>query len=441
MPVAKTLPCGTRVLWLAAPETDLAFVSLCLSAGFDAERRPARAQIAHYTEHLLAHHDAASLARLRDEAVECNAWTSCAATAYHAEGPAGALASLYLPLLASSFRAAWSPHLLQAEATAVITESQIRCAIPSDAHRRFVASHEQPDSAEAVDCRTETRFVERMRDSPELARASVDAFVRAHYTPARAHLTVVCAARHRGALVRGALRVLPAGGPAAPVLPAATPSARRAGHAYGGVHAHRVGGSARTILTVLVATDLGPDDDLVAHFVTSRLQTQLFTELRLRRGLVYGVQVEHEVLAHAAAEHAACRTSARIGVQCRGGNAAAVVAGVARVLRGCAADAGDVRRWAHAESVRVRRAQLCRTPARIAARYEHESVAGYALRTPEQTVAALGALDAAAAAGAYRALGLALRAGRYAIYASTADAEPRALERQLAAALRPRTAS
>jgi hypothetical protein len=435
----RTTPAGTRILWVEADEPELAYVSIVFAIGFSA-LPPKQAHFAHFVEHIIAHLTPDERRRVDAAGVECNAYTTEYFTGFHASGLASGILEAYLPILASRLASPPSDTLTHKnEASAVVSELQQHAAQPSVAHTIHVASAESPDSLDALDFATHIAFMSKLAEKPE--PKLVASYVRAHFVPSRAHITVSCAALRRELLVSAALEALgPFGAsrksapPRLPRLPRAlssalktslkgtqsTKSTKTKGGAGARMSVAACAPDAKTHFSILVPIAVSVDEGLVASFCAQTLRDALFDELRTRLGLLYSVHVSYVSHSPTAREHERCRAELSVYAMCAGTNVAAAVVAAQNVIASWAVTDRDVRAWCDAHRASVLSARACRTPESLASWYELKGLGAYPMRSHDETLEYLQNFPVARAVSICRAL----RDAPLRIYVTTGDERP-----------------
>jgi predicted Zn-dependent peptidase len=407
----RTLSSGARVLWVPS-SSGLAAVSVCYAVGIDTLGVQREGHLAHLTEHLVADlcTGDADPTRVRREmdrlGVRHNAWTDAAKTAYHAWGTVPALGTYLARLHGALGAPALSRAAFKAECAAVVTELSMADG-PAEKHRLLVAAHECPDSTFALDGATSAAYVAALGSDLPRARRAVRAFVSRYYVPRRLHVTVVCAAGDRAAMLRAVAPILRlrATRRARPMLP----SARGAAAPEGTFVAS--GAEDQTLVTVHFAVKYAADDAVAWSFCTRALHARLFDELRSRRNWVYGCHVGVETTAERAAEYGAARSYVAVSTRCAHADARRVLAAIVAVARGKLRSIDRVAARVDALAV-----SACATPAALL-RFERRSVAGLRVPTDGETLARIDGVDAREV----RAIYATLRAAPYAAYVTTAE--------------------
>jgi predicted Zn-dependent peptidase len=436
----RTTSAGTRILWVQADEPELAYVSIVFSVGFSA-LPPKQAHFAHFVEHIIAHLAPDERRRVDAAGVECNAYTTEYFTGFHASGLASGILEAYLPILASRLASPPSDALTHKnEASAVVSELHQHAAQPSVAHTIHVASAESPDSLDALDYATHIAFMSKLVKEPE--PKLVASYVRAHFVPSRAHITVSCAALRRETLISAALDAVSTEGtlfhtpPRAPRLPRALPSALKTSlkgtqstkstktkGAKGPKSAMSVAAcapDAKTHFSILVPIAVSVDEGLVASFCAQTLRDALFDELRTRLGLLYSVNVSYVSHSPTAREHERCRAELSVYAMCAGTHVAAAVVAAQNVISSWAVTDRDVRAWCDAHRASVLSARACRTPESLASWYELKGLGAYPMRSHDETLEYLRTFPVARAVSICRAL----RDAPLRIYVTTGDERP-----------------
>ena len=424
-------PAGTRVLWVETDEPELAYVSIVFSVGFACVPQRA-AHFTHFVEHIVAHLTPDERRRVDAAGVECNAYTTEYFTGFHASGLASGILDAYLPLLASRLASPPSDAQTHAnEAAAVVTELHQHAAQPSVAHQTHVARVESPDSLDALDFATHIAFMSTIAKRPDAEL--VESYVRAHFTPARAHVCVACSAPLRATLVAAAIATLgrpgrPGHGSAAPRMPSPLPSAFATRRARLGVST--CSPEAKTHFSILVPIAVAAHEPLVASFCAQTLRDALFDELRTRLGLLYSVRVTYVSHSPTAREHEKCRAELSVYAMCAGAHAAAAVNAAKGVISNLEVTDRAVREWCDAHRASVLASRACRTPESLASWYEEKSLGGYPLLSHDTTLASLRDFPIARARDVCRTL----RDAPLRIYVTTGDERPEVVRSLIASA-------
>jgi len=408
----RTLSSGARVLWVPS-SNGLAAVSVCYAVGIDTLGVQREGHLAHLTEHLVADlaTGGADPARVRREmerlGVKHNAWTDAAKTAYFAWGPVPALGTYLARLHAALGAPGVTRAAVRSECAAVVTELSMADG-PGEKHRLLVAAHECPESTFALDGAASAAYVAALGADFPRARRAVAGFVSRYYVPHRLHVTVVCAAGDRAAMLAAVAPLLAlraTRGRRAPVLPSTRAAAAPRGTFVG------TGAEDQTIITVHFAVRYAADDAVAWSFCTRALHARLFDELRTKRNWVYGCHVGVETTAERAAEYGAARSYVAVSTRCAHADARRVLAAIVAVARGKMR--GIDRVAARVDALAV---SACATPAALL-RFERRSVAGLRVPTDAETLARIDGVDARDVCAIYATL----RAAPYAAYVTTKD--------------------
>lgn len=320
---------------------------MCVSfaVGMDTVGVPAQAQLAHYVEHIVATFSAADSKRLDALAVTHNASTDGDITSYYAAGETEGVCGAWLPVLAGAVR---SPDVrddrLVKEARAVVTELRMVASDPAVRLAECIAKSEAPHSHE-TSIAQQVAYAQLLASDPAMARRDVLRFMAMHYSPLRAHVTVVA---HVDSHAHIAARIARHFGHSPPVI-YARDAALVSGFGYGKDHVVHRDDVETAHVSVRVSV---PDVSRYAVWAAARILG--FSAQRLLRetlGSVYHVSVRPVFFARNEAERRSGKYRAwmEVSCQCAHDHVRAVTELVrTRVFDFCVTDE-DVRIWKSTE--------------------------------------------------------------------------------------------
>jgi hypothetical protein len=273
-------------------------VCVAFGVGMDTSESPADAQLAHYAEHIVASFDEAESARLDAEAVYHNAATDGAVTFFYACGSPRGVAGVWMPILLEFIRKprVTSDRLVK-EALAAKTELHNIAQQPGARLRELISRVETPYSHEcSID--QQLAYLSRLASDATTARAAVVGFIKAHYVPAKAHVTIVAhdsvAGYIHGALSRAFTHA---------VDPLVSHRATRvADFVFGKTHRRSADGSISTVEFRILVPSTAPRCALSC--VTRIWQGAALKSLRQGLGSIYHVDVYATHYAHTARDRA-----------------------------------------------------------------------------------------------------------------------------------------
>jgi hypothetical protein len=331
------------------PSRDVCCVCVAFGVGMDTSESPADAQLAHYAEHIVAAFDDAEVARLDAAAVYHNAATDGALTYFFAAGSPRGVAEVWIPILLEFIRKprVTSDRLVK-EALAAKTELHNIAQQPGTRLRELVSRVETPYSHECS-MKQQIAYLARLASDATTARAAVVGFIKTHYVPAKAHVTIVAHDRVAGYITDAlSLSFTHA------VEPLVSHRATRVAHfVFGKTHRRRAAdGSLSTVEFRVLLPSSAPRNALSC--VTGILQGAALKSLRKSLGSIYHVDAYAAHFACTARDRAsgAYRAWVCFSFQCARDHVAGAIELIRAVVASGVTDAG-VAEWKSTSRVRV----------------------------------------------------------------------------------------